>query len=234
MDSVVSVADIPNMIRIAFYGGSFDPPHLGHLAIAEALIGQFDLDEFVFIPAFHAPHKKQLQPTPAYDRYAMLCLATQNDANISVSRIEIEAPEKAYSVETLGRLVDMLPRAQIYFVMGADSWSEITTWREWEAVLSLTNHIVMTRPGYELETEHVTEEIASRIVDLRGSTGTASEVIDQIPTTISGPKIYFTDRINMEISATAIRHAIHEHEADWDNDVSTEVANYIEKYQIYN
>lgn len=221
-------------VKIAFYGGSFDPPHLGHLAIAEALIEQFELDEFVFIPAFHAPHKKQRQPTPAYDRYAMLCLATQNDANISVSRIEIEAPEKPYSFETLGRLVDMLPRAQIYFVMGADSWSEITTWREWEAVLSLTNHIVMTRPGYELETEHVTEEIASRIIDLRGSTGTASEFVDQIPTSNSGTKIYFTDRINMEISATAIRHAIHEQETDWDDDVSTEVANYIEKYQIYN
>jgi nicotinate-nucleotide adenylyltransferase len=221
-------------VRIAFYGGSFDPPHLGHLAIAEALIGQFELDEFVFIPAFHAPHKKQRQPTPAYDRYAMLCLATQNDADISVSRIEIEAPEKPYSFETLGRLVDMLPRVQIYFVMGADSWNEITTWREWEVVLSLTNHIVITRPGYELDTEHVTEEIASRIVDLRGLTGKASQVVDQMSTTISGTRIYFTDRINMDISATAIRNAIHEREADWDDDLSTEVANYVEKYQIYN
>ena len=222
------------MIRIAFYGGSFDPPHLGHLAIAEALIGQFELDEFVFIPAFHAPHKKRRQPTPAYDRYAMLCLATQNDANISVSRIEIEAPERPFSHETLGRLNEMLPRAENFFVMGADSWSEITTWREWEEVLSLTNHIVMTRPGYEIETGHVTEQIASRIVDLRGATGTAAEVIEQLPSDIRRPRIYFTDRINMDISATAIREAIHERETDWDSDLSAEVANYIEKYQIYN
>ena len=221
-------------VKIAFYGGSFDPPHLGHLAIAEALIGQFELDEFVFIPAFHAPHKKKREPTPAYDRYAMLCLATQNDANISVSRIEIEAPERPYSVETLGQLVDMLPQAQIFFVMGADSWSEITTWREWEKVLSLTNHIVMTRPGYELETDHVTEEIASRIVDLRGVAGTASEATDQMPEPNGGPKIYFTDRIKMDISATAIREAIRSRDEDWDSDLLTEVANYIEKYQIYN
>lgn len=224
-------------VKIAFYGGSFDPPHLGHLAIAEALIGQFELDEFVFVPAFHAPHKKSQQQTPAYDRYAMLCLATQNDANISVSRIEIEAPERPYSYETLGRLNEMLPRAEIYFVMGADSWNEITTWREWEEVLSLTNHIVMTRPGYGLETEHVTEEILARIVDLRGRTGTAQAdhegMLEAISADNRGPTIYFTDRINLDISATTIREAIRGREPDWDCDLSAEVANYIEKYQIY-
>ncbi|HEX3100567.1 MAG TPA: hypothetical protein VHQ01_02185, partial [Pyrinomonadaceae bacterium] len=81
--------------------------------------------------------------------------------------------------------------------------------------------------------DHVTEEISSRIVDLRGSTGKASEVVDQISTTISGPRIYFTDRINMDISATTIRQVIHERESDWDSDLSSEVANYVEKYQIY-
>src|SRR5262245_25452574 len=123
------------MLKIAFYGGSFDPPHLGHVTIAEALLKQFRLDEFVFVPAFHAPHKKGRQPTSAYDRYAMLCLASQYSNRVSVSRIEIEMPEKPYSYETLNRLVDMLPRAELYFVMGGDSWNEITTWREWQKVL---------------------------------------------------------------------------------------------------
>ena len=225
-------------VRIAFYGGSFDPPHLGHLAIAEALIEQFELDEFVFIPAFHAPHKKRRQPTPAYDRYAMLCLATQNDADISVSRIEIEAPERPYSYETLGRLNEMLPRAAIYFVMGADSWNEITTWREWEEVLSLSNHIVVTRPGYSLETDHVTEDVAARIVDLRNTTGTAQaardEMFGKISTDNLKPTIYFTDRIDLDISATEIRDGIRDRKPDWDTDLSAVVANYIEKYQIYN
>src|SRR5436305_1897319 len=113
-------------LKIAFYGGSFDPPHLGHMAIADALLGQFELDEFVFLPAFHAPHKKGIEPTPAYDRYAMLCLATQYEDRVSVSRIEIEMPERPYSYETLGRITELLPRAEVYFVMGADSWAEIT------------------------------------------------------------------------------------------------------------
>ncbi|MBK6722263.1 MAG: nicotinate-nicotinamide nucleotide adenylyltransferase [Acidobacteria bacterium] len=118
--------------KIAFYGGSFDPVHRGHLAIGDALLSQFGLDEFVFIPAFHAPHKRRTKPTSAYDRYAMLCLATQGREDISVSRMEFDMPERPFSIETLGRLNEIYPNDQIFFVMGADSWMDIRTWREWE------------------------------------------------------------------------------------------------------
>lgn len=217
------------MNRIAYYGGSFDPPHRGHLAIAHALLGQFNLDEFVFVPAFHAPHKQRKQPTSAYDRYAMLCLATQEDADIRVSKIEIQMPERPFSVETLSLIVTERPADEIFFVMGADSWMEITEWREWEKVLSLTNHIVVTRPGVEIGFSHVTDDVRSRIVDLRkeGEKGTAGE----------GEKvsrIYVTDTVNVDVSATAIRQKIRESDASWRDDVPDEVAKYIEKYQIYN
>lgn len=213
--------------RFAVYGGSFDPVHRGHLAVAGSLIEMFDLDEFIFIPAFHAPHKKRLQPTSAYDRYAMLCLATNTEANISVSKIEIEAPNRPYTLETLERLKELLPRSRLYFVMGADSWADITTWREWEKVLSMTDHIVVSRPRYPIGTEHVTDEIRERIVDLRG--------ISSDPATYTGPdsRIYFTDAVNADISATAIRQKFRENDPEWRNDLTREVANYIEKYQIY-
>lgn len=216
-------------LKIAFYGGSFDPPHLGHTAIADALLRQFRLDEFVFVPAFHAPHKKGRPPTSAYDRYAMLCLATQNVNRVSVSRIEIEMPQRPYSYETLSRIVDMLPKAEIYFVMGGDSWAEITTWREWQTVLSLSNHIVVTRPGFPLEVDHVTDDVRERIVDVRGDRDPDSG-LDRGANT---PWIYFTDAVNMDISATDIRRRIREDDDSWRRDVPLEVANYIEKYQIY-
>ena len=155
------------MKRIAFYGGSFDPVHRGHLAIAGALIEQFELDEFVFIPAFHAPHKLRKQPTSAYDRYAMLCLITNASEQISVSKMEIEAPGRPYTFETLATLRERLGDTEIFFVMGADSWMEITTWRKWEEVLGLSNHIVITRPGFDIGFSHVTDDIRARIVDLR-------------------------------------------------------------------
>jgi nicotinate-nucleotide adenylyltransferase len=212
-------------MRIAFYGGSFDPVHRGHIAIGDALLKQFDLDQFVFIPAFHAPHKRRKAPTSAYDRYAMLCLATQGRVDMSVSRMEFDMPERPFSVETLGRLNEMYPDDQIFFVMGADSWMEITTWREWEKVLSLTDHIVVTRPGYEIGVDHVTDEIRERIVDLRG--GVKPELARDVN------YIFITDAVSMEISATEIREKIANNDAAWRSDVPGEVANYIEKYQIY-
>ena len=108
-----SVANILKMKRIAFYGGSFDPPHNGHLAIARSLLEKFELDEFVFIPAFHAPHKVRLTPTSAYDRYTMLCLITANEPNINVSKLEINVPERPYSVETLSRINEEMPGDEI-------------------------------------------------------------------------------------------------------------------------
>ncbi len=217
------------MKRIAFYGGSFDPVHRGHLAIAHALLKQFELDEFVFVPAFHAPHKLRKRPTSAYDRYAMLCLVTQNEPKIYVSKMEIEMPERPYSVETLTRLNNERPNDEIFFVMGADSWMEITLWREWEKVLSLSNHIVVTRPGIEIGFSHVTDEIQRRIIDLRSEPGAIA------PGSSSHPhSIYVTDAVKLDISATEIRRSIRENHPSWHLDVPAEVANYIEKYQIYN
>ncbi len=222
------------MTRIAYYGGSFDPVHNGHLAIAKTLLEQFGLDEFVFLPAFHAPHKKRKKPTSAYDRYAMLCLLTENEPKIRVSKMEIEMPERPYSVETLTTLNEKLPDTEIFFVMGADSWMDITTWREWEKVLSLSNHIVVTRPGYPVTNEHVTAAIRSRIVDLRGSQKAETGKIQSLTSTTSQANIYLTDSVNIDISATNIRDKIRSQDNSWKNDVPIEVANYIEKYQIYN
>ena len=224
------------MKRIAFYGGSFDPVHRGHLAIAHALLDQFELDEFVFIPAFHAPHKLRKRPTSAYDRYAMLCLITQNEPKICVSKMEIEMPERPYSVETLTRLNNERPNDEIFFVMGADSWMEITAWREWEKVLSLSNHIVVTRPGVEIGFSHVTDEIRERIVDLRQEEEKRRKGEEETPhSALRTPhSIYVTDAVNLDISATEIRQKIRENDLSWHKDVPAEVANYIEKYQIYN
>ena len=214
------------MKKLAFYGGSFDPVHNGHMAVAAALLTNFRFDAFVFVPAFHAPHKTRLKPTSAFDRHAMLCLATQDHRSMQVSKMELELPEKPYSVETLARINEKHPDDEIFFVMGADSWMDIRTWREWEKVLSMANHIVMTRPDSEIDVSHVTEEVRARIVDLRGNRVSPSSTPQE-------KSIFITDLVNMDISATAIRHAIRSGEP-WKDDVPPEVAIYIEKYQIYN
>ncbi len=218
------------MKKIAFYGGSFDPLHNGHLTIAVKLSELFELDEFVFVPAFHAPHKKDKNPTLAFHRYAMLALATNDEPNIIISRIELDAPEKPYTYETLSRLKTELPDAQIFFVMGADSWTEITTWREWETVLTLTNIIVVTRPDYEIGFSHITSDIRERIIDLRNDTYQENK---GQTTKDKGQRIYITDAVQLDISATEIRREIKENNPDWRKQVPVEVAKYIKKYDLY-
>ncbi len=224
-------------LRIAFYGGSFDPLHNGHLTIARKLTEIFELDEFVFVPAFHAPHKKDKKPTSAFQRFAMLCLATENESKITISTVELDAPEKPFTFETQMRLKFELPDAEIFFVIGADSWAEIDTWREWEKVLTLTNIIVVTRPDYEIEFSHVTEDIRERIVDLRNELRLTNDELREAKTdsrfTIHDSRIYITDAVNLDVSATEIRRKIRDGEIDWHEFVPNKVAKHIEKYELY-
>jgi nicotinate-nucleotide adenylyltransferase len=213
--------------RIAFYGGTFDPVHCGHIKVAKRLLSLFQLDEFYFLPAFHAPHKTDKKPTSAYHRFAMLALATAGEPHISISTLELDRAEKRYTVDTLPEIIERHPETDVFFVMGADSWADILTWREWEKVLLLTNHIVVTRPGYEIGFDHVSDAVRSRIVDMRNSNVSPFDKG-------TGPAIYITDAVSHDVSATEIRDDIREDDRlDRDSDVPQEVAKYIEKYELY-
>ena len=218
------------MTRIAYYGGTFDPVHLGHLMVAKRLLELFELDEFVFLPAFHAPHKPDSKPTGGYHRYAMLCLATQDEPKITVSQMELETGEKRYTIDTLARLKEVHVGEALFFVMGADSWADILTWRRWEEVLLATNHIVVTRPGFAIETDHVSDAVRERIVDLRRK-GSPYEIAAELKV---DDRIYLTDAVNFDVSATEIRDDVRADAVlDRTDDVPVEVAKYIEKYDLY-
>lgn len=200
--------------------------------MAHALLQHFALDELLFIPAHVAPHKRGQMVTPALYRFAMLALSTQGEARMRVSTVELDAPGKPYTVETLSRLKEECGKeARLFFVMGADSWSDIKSWREWERVLLSTNHIVMTRPGYDLDASHVTGEIRDRIVDVRGA---KPEEIAGAVEESEGEKIYVTDAVRMDVSATMIRKLVREgRDLDWPALVPQPVAEFIGKYRLY-
>ncbi len=215
------------MDRIAYFGGTFDPVHNGHLNIGRSLVARFQLDEFFFLPAFHAPHKPDRPPTSAYHRHAMLALATQSDPKLSVSTLELEKREKRYTIDTLADLRVLHPKDEIFFVMGADSWNDIRTWRDWESVLLGVNHLVVTRPGFPLLTDHVSDAIRERIVDLRSDQGSSSVKRGD------ADRIYFTDAVIYDVSATELRTDLADGHLDRKDDVPAEVAKYIEKYELY-
>ena len=119
--------------RIALYGGTFDPVHTGHVEIARRVSELFEIEKLLFIPAQMAPHKIGRPVTEPIHRYAMLALATQNDPKLSISTFELDAPDRRYTVDTIAYFQRLFGNAcEIFFIMGADSWSEITAWREWE------------------------------------------------------------------------------------------------------
>jgi nicotinate-nucleotide adenylyltransferase len=224
----------PRNSRIALYGGTFDPVHDGHLAVAGELLKLFSLDEVLFIPAHIAPHKRSVPPSSSFHRYAMLALATGDEPRFRVSTVELDEPRKPYTIETVLRLRDTLG-GQLVFVMGADSWDEITTWREWERLLALVATVVVTRPGYELFTGHVSEAVRERIVDLRR--GEVSEQEVRAAEMSGEPRIYFTDVVNLDIASSHIRRAVSTAGADERLEkiiqVPQPVAEYIDKYRLY-
>ena len=215
--------------RIAIYGGTFDPVHSGHLEIARRVSQLFDIAKFLFVPARVAPHKQDQEVSAALHRYAMLALATRADPRLSISTFELDGPGRQYTVDTLFHFRSRFSEsADLFFVMGADSWAEITTWREWRRLLTLANLIVVTRPGYEISDAQVDAETAANIVDLRGAPETAAG------SEPGAPRVFVTDAVMLDVSATEIRRATG---ADDDEKLSKlvplEVAEYIRKYGLY-
>ncbi|HEY3101981.1 MAG TPA: nicotinate-nucleotide adenylyltransferase [Pyrinomonadaceae bacterium] len=215
--------------RAAIYGGTFDPVHNGHLKVARRVQKLFGLDEVIFVPACVPPHKRGAGITSAFHRFAMLALATQDDQRLRVSTIELDQPDRPYAVETVGRMQERLGGGcRLFFIMGADSWSEITTWRDWRRLLTMCDHIVVTRPRYEVD---LNSRGVADVIDIRGK---GEDDVEAIISESTSPQVFVTDLGLEDVSATAIRAAVRRAEAnEWTKMVPPEVAAYIEKYELY-
>lgn len=133
--------------RLGVLGGTFDPIHVGHLVVASEAIGAFGLDRVMFVPAGR-PWQKSSH-AGAEDRFMMTTLATRHHGRFSVSRIELDRRGPTYTVDTLGALKDFFG-AELFFIAGADTVSELGTWHRVEDLAPLADIVAVTRPGYEL------------------------------------------------------------------------------------
>lgn len=135
--------------RLGILGGTFDPIHYGHLAIAEEAAEVFALDRVLFIPAGMPPHKRGERAGAAH-RLRMVELAIAGNARFALSRVEIDRPGPSYTADTLRLLRADYPAAAFYLIMGADMALEFHAWRDPDGILAQAQVIAATRPGFDL------------------------------------------------------------------------------------
>ena len=131
--------------RLAVFGGSFDPPHLGHLRIADAAVEQFRLDEIRWIPSAISPFKTTEVVSDASHRLAMVEFAIADRPQYSVSRIEIDRGGISFTVDTLRAIHETSPDAELFFLLGEDAFEEFESWHEPNEIRKLARLIVYPR-----------------------------------------------------------------------------------------
>jgi nicotinate-nucleotide adenylyltransferase len=133
-------------LRIGLFGGTFDPVHHAHLAVARAAADRFDLARVLLVPAAIPPHKPGASASWEH-RFEMLRVATAGDPRLEVSELE-RGEQTSYSIFTIEKVKQSSGDAALYFLIGADAFAEITTWFRWQDVVRATDFIVVTRPGH--------------------------------------------------------------------------------------
>lgn len=138
-------------MRLGILGGSFDPPHFGHLRMAQEAADQFELNRVLFIPCLHSPFKGEEAKHTAQHRLAMIRLATEDNPCFQVDERELNRPAPSYTIDTLESLREEHPEAKLYLIVGADSYLGLDKWHRAEEIRTLASVVVAPRAGPALE-----------------------------------------------------------------------------------
>ena len=198
-------------MKIGILGGTFDPVHRGHLAIAEAARKKLGLDEVYFVPAAKTPLKEGAQISAVEHRLAMVRLAIKGHRYFKLSTMEVDRLGTSYTVDTVAELRKRLGSGhELYFIIGIDSLGQFARWREPARIIGMTRLVAVPRPGYSLPDMAALEKAIPGI----------------------SQSLIVLDEPNVEISATEIRERVRKG-LPIDDLVPEEVAAYINKKRIY-
>jgi nicotinate-nucleotide adenylyltransferase len=226
--------------RIALFGGSFDPIHSGHLAVARAADRRFNFDEIHFIPASRPPHKLKQHLAPFPHRFAMVALACAEHPHFVPSLVEagddFSGTQLHYSVDTVRyfRHSYNSPGDRVFFLVGADAFLDIPMWKEYETLLGLCDFVIANRPGIRLEALRLV--IPPDLLALPGAkhekeveaVAQGSPVVARLQRTT----VYLLETVASEASATDIRRKAHKGQSIHGL-VSARVEEYILKQGLY-
>jgi nicotinate-nucleotide adenylyltransferase len=234
-------------MNIGLFGGTFDPVHRGHLALARVALAQYKLNRIYFVPANIPPHKQQQPLSPFVHRFAMLALATAQHKAFVPSLLE--APDEAslparkgkskdnnqekpnYTIDTIHRLKQSFKSSdKLFFLIGMDAFCEIAKWHQAEALFQECEFVVANRPGYSLA------DVANALPEsLRPRPEVTKPFQKQAATgdlVLKGVTIHLLEDLHQPASATAIRHAAAAGKP-LGRFVDAPVADYIKKMGLY-
>ncbi|MBC7960231.1 MAG: nicotinate (nicotinamide) nucleotide adenylyltransferase [Vallitaleaceae bacterium] len=198
------------MKNIAILGGTFNPVHLAHLSMVQAVYATNLFDEIVWMPTGDPPHKEERVIVNKLHRWHMCLCAIEGINYLSISNLELNRTGKTYTVETIQTLKDAFPTNDYYLIIGADSLLDLPKWYQFEVLLTICKFVVIKRPGFENTFE-------SQLDFLRNQHGAKIQVVDMPLMNISSSDIRQLCSINRPI----------------DHLVPTTVADYIEQQKLY-
>ncbi len=196
--------------RLGILGGSFNPIHNAHLAMAQSAMGACDLDRVLFLPAGNPPHKRS-GLADKWDRLRMTELAVEGYPRFAACDLEVRREGITYTVDTLRDLRGRWPGASLWYIVGADTLMELHTWLEADEVFALTHFIVCTRPGWREEAE---EECANQL-------------------RARGAAIWILRTPGIDISSTKIRQSLEQDGTVAQAFMPPEVWSYLRSHRLY-
>ena len=187
--------------RVGILGGSFDPVHLGHLRSAEEVREGVGLDRVYFVPAREPPHKPQRRLAAAEDRLAMVERAIAGNPHFRATALELQRSGPSYSVDTLEAFATVEPGAELFSIVGIDTFDEIHTWKHVERLFELASFVVTDRPPSVAERSIAHLPVA------------AQQAFCYDPATLSyrhrsGTRLQFLTITHIDVSATAVRDRV--------------------------
>jgi nicotinate-nucleotide adenylyltransferase len=193
---------------IGLFGGTFDPVHKGHLAVARAAAERFELGTIYFIPASMPPHRQDERITAFHHRYAMLALATAGEKKFLPSLAEAPAEQNhlSYTIDTVRHFKQGTgPSDRLFFIIGADAFKEVASWHRSEDLLRELDFIVVSRPGFSMADvgDALPQALRPREAILKAFR--KSPALGTLA--MGGTTIHILDGVNIPVSATEVRRA---------------------------
>ncbi|MDY7096084.1 MAG: nicotinate (nicotinamide) nucleotide adenylyltransferase [Acidobacteriota bacterium] len=206
------------MRRVGLFGGSFDPPHRGHLVPVLAARRQLELDAVLYLPTARPPHKQHEEQTPAHRRLAMVELALLDHRELQVSDRELTPGRVAYTIDTVEELQAEQPGTRFYLILGSDSFLQLPTWRRWTELAAAVELAVLRRPG-------------SSSLDLPD--GAPPELAALAAGSAAGSRVHRIEEEPLPYSSTDLRRCFAEGEEPSPGALDDLVLRYIRKYALY-